>query len=237
MDNGITNVVGDNTRPVLRNPTSKYWPLISTVADNGHAGLVLAPRWATSIYSNCDTWTCNVAEWIAISSGYGTYTDLLENAKSVNTPYLLALKADPYMFHQSNLRYTDMPTITGGRTAKMSMVMGWVETVAGELSRITNWPIVSLKHHDFTKYFIDRMTLDNCQPALSYTFNAAGTAVISITVSGANLNCVAEIPVTIPSGSATGATRSDIVGSEPPIQWVKLNGSPITLPLNPPMNL
>jgi hypothetical protein len=34
LDNGIYYVVGDNTRVPLRNPSNKFWPLISTVAAN-----------------------------------------------------------------------------------------------------------------------------------------------------------------------------------------------------------
>jgi hypothetical protein len=49
---GITNVVGDNTRPVLLNPVNEYWPLITTVAGNGFAGMQVTPRWATNIYYN-----------------------------------------------------------------------------------------------------------------------------------------------------------------------------------------
>lgn len=48
MDNGIFNVVGDNTRPVLENTVNEYWPLITTVADNGYAGLVVMPRWVST---------------------------------------------------------------------------------------------------------------------------------------------------------------------------------------------
>jgi len=54
MDNGIRNVVGDNTRDILRNQQNKFWPAISNRAVNGYAGLVIIPRWATTIYYNCD---------------------------------------------------------------------------------------------------------------------------------------------------------------------------------------
>jgi len=43
-DNGIKNVVGDNTRPVLMNKDNSFWPLMSTVASNGYAGLLIMPR-------------------------------------------------------------------------------------------------------------------------------------------------------------------------------------------------
>jgi len=237
MDNGIKHVVGDNTRPVLM-ASDPYHPLISTVAANGYDGLVIVPRWATSIYYNCDTWDCDVQEWKDISKGYGTYVDLLENAKTVNSPYLFALKADPYMFHQANLRLIDMPVITAGtQTRQMSMVMGWVESVAGEVNRVTNWPIISIKHDDFAQYFIDRMNLDACQPSMSFTLNADATAIVQVTVSAQNANCGPMVPVTIPTGSATGANSMDKVGAEPPIAWVKLNGGPVTLQLNPPVSV
>ena len=45
MQNGIVNVVGDNTRPVLTNLANPFWPYITNVADNGYAGLTVMPRW------------------------------------------------------------------------------------------------------------------------------------------------------------------------------------------------
>lgn len=65
LDNGIVHVVGDNTRPVLRNSVSDiarslpakplvankyaqespFWPKISNEEDNGYPGLVIVPRW------------------------------------------------------------------------------------------------------------------------------------------------------------------------------------------------
>jgi hypothetical protein len=52
MDNGIIGGVGDNTRPLLRNPLNSHWPLITTVEGNGYAGYTIMPRWATRIYYN-----------------------------------------------------------------------------------------------------------------------------------------------------------------------------------------
>jgi hypothetical protein len=52
MANGLTHCVGDNTRPVLMNSANEMWPLITTVAANGYAGLQINPRWATNIYYN-----------------------------------------------------------------------------------------------------------------------------------------------------------------------------------------
>lgn len=69
-DNKIVHVVGDNTRPVLLNmvgfvdhmihsctvadgdQVNEHWPLITTVAANGYAGIQVSPRWASNIYYN-----------------------------------------------------------------------------------------------------------------------------------------------------------------------------------------
>ncbi|KAH7176824.1 hypothetical protein EDB81DRAFT_898281 [Dactylonectria macrodidyma] len=235
LDNGITNVVGDNTRPVLRNSNNKYWPLISTVASNGYDGLTIVPRYATTIYYNCDTAACTTLEWINTSGGSGTFTNLLSQAKNDNTRYLLSLQADPYMFHQANMRQIDVDSITiGSETGKMSLVTAWTETIVQELVRLTNWPIISQTHDEFTKYFLDRMAVDKCSPKLFYGYSSSG-AISSVTVSANSNTCSVPIPVTIPSGSVTasgGSVSPDQVGSEPPIQWVTLKGSSVTLSLS-----
>lgn len=241
VDNGLRYVVGDNTRPPLRNPNNKYHPLISTVANNGYAGLVIIPRYATTIYYNCDTAQCTTQEWIDTSGGAGTFQDLLKDARVTNTRYLLGLQADPYMFHQANLRQTDMPTITvGSQTGKLSLIMSWVETVAQEMYRLTNWPITSLKHDDIGRYFVNRQTLDSCAPKLSYSYSANGNAIQSVTVTANGNSCSVPVPVTIPGGSATssgGTSTSEQVGSDPRIVWVTLSGSPVTLSLSQAVSL
>lgn len=234
LDNGIKFVVGDNTRPVLRSADSKFYPLVTTVAANGYAGLYIIPRYATTIYYNCDKPDCTLQEWKDTSAGTGDFNNLLKDARTTNTRYLLGLQADPYMFHQANMRQTDMATITvGTQTGKMSLIMTWVETVTQELTRLTNWPITSLKHDDVAQYFIDRMTLDACKPKLSYTYT--GTSITAVTVTANGNSCSVPVPVTIPKGTATasgGSATSDKVGTEPPIYWVKLAGAPVTLSLS-----
>lgn len=95
MDNGIINVVGDNTRPLLRNSQNTFWPLNTTVADNGYAGLNVVPRWATEIYYNCDLPNCTTQEWIDTSNGKGTFTDLLGVARDTAVTNLMGLHWDP----------------------------------------------------------------------------------------------------------------------------------------------
>lgn len=69
--------------------------MISTVANNGYAGLVIVPRWATTIYFNCDLPACDLAEWQVISGGSGQIQDLLADAVLTNTRHLLGLHWDP----------------------------------------------------------------------------------------------------------------------------------------------
>lgn len=240
LDNGIDYVVGDNTRPVLRNPNNVHWPLASTEAVNGKAGLWIIPRFSTTIYFNCEQTTCLLKEWYVLTQRTsGTFQDLLNDARSTNVQYLLNLMADPYMFHQANLRQADMPTITvGNQTGKMSLIMSWIETITQELVRLTNWPIISLNHKQFAQYFMDRYTVDQCQPSASYTYSADGSTITAVTISANGNTCSSPIPVTVPSGTASGGSITvDQVGSEPPILWVKLSGSPVTLQLSKPVTL
>ncbi|WOO86359.1 uncharacterized protein LOC62_08G009838 [Vanrija pseudolonga] len=239
LNNGVTHVVGDNTRPILRNPTSVYWPAISTTVINCYDGLVISTRFATFIYYSCDTFDCDVTEWHALIGTSGTYQDMLTLSKNENTNYLFNLQANPYMFHQANMRLIDAPTYTvGPKTGRMSLVQLWVETVAQELARLTNWPIISLTHDENAQYFLDRMALDNCHPGATYTLTSDGKGISQIVVTTNGNTCSVPVPVTIPSGSAStsgGSVTADQVGSEPPIQWVTLNGSPVTLTFNPPI--
>lgn len=54
---------------------------------------------------------------------------------------------DPYMFHQPNLRSYDAGEVLVNRKMqKLSLLQMWVETVVAEITRLVDWPIVTLKH-------------------------------------------------------------------------------------------
>lgn len=237
MTNGITHVVGDNSRPVLTNTNHTHWPLISTVASNGYAGLTIVPRWPTAIYYNCDFPACTISEWINTSHGYGNFTDLLTFEKTTTTKYLLGLKHDAYMFHQANLRSADVPSYTiGSQTGKFSLIQMWVETIIQEMTRLTNWPMVSLKHDDLAQNFINRMTLDQCTPAFSYQLSADKSSIVGVNVTATGNSCSVPVPVTFPGTATTsGSATSDKVGSEPLIMWASINGSPANFTLGTPV--
>ncbi|KAH7121446.1 hypothetical protein EDB81DRAFT_229376 [Dactylonectria macrodidyma] len=236
MDNNITYVVGDNTRPATRHASNPYHALITTSSANGHDGLVVIPRFSTRIYYNCHSPECDLEEWIVTSAGTGDFYNLLSVERESVVRNLLTLMSDPYMFHQLNM-YTrhDEPLTIGDQSGQLSLVMAWTETVVQEFVRLTNWPIRSITQDDLAHYFLDRETVDKCNPQLSYAFSDDGQSIKSVTVTADGNTCGKPIPVTIPSGSASasgGSSTSDVVGSEPPIQWVTLNGSPVTLTLS-----
>ncbi|KAI9049443.1 hypothetical protein LZ554_006475 [Drepanopeziza brunnea f. sp. 'monogermtubi'] len=242
MDLGITMVVGDNTRAPLLNTENAHWPLISTVAANGYAGLTIIPRWATPIYYNCYSAECTLAEWINTSGGSGDFDNLVAFAQSTYTHHLLGLRHDPLMFHQANLRQGDTATYTvGGLTGQLSLYQILVETVLQEMTRLTTWPIVTKKHDDIGTAFIDRMTRDKCLPSLSYIYSASNTHITGVTLSASTTNsCSVPIPVQFP-GPATVASPSSAVftdeqlGSDPLTRWTTLSGSPVTYTLASPI--
>jgi len=237
MENGIFNVVGDNTRAPLKNHNSGFWPYYSTFEDDGHAGLIVIPRFATTIYYNCDTLECTHQEWVDTSGGSGDIDYLLQDAKNTNTRYLLGLRPDPYMFHQANMRHIDMPVFTvGSVTKQMSIIEIWVEIIAQEMTRLTNWPIVTLKQDDIAQVFVDRMIVDNCKPALSYNYSSDGSSIESVTLTTEGNTCAVPVPVTLPTeAKSDGNVRADRVGSEPLIMWVTMAGSPVTMKLATPV--
>jgi len=61
------------------------------------------------------------------------------------------------MFHQANMRHGDTASFTvGTQTDNFSLLQIFVEVVLQELMRLTTWPIVTLKHDDLAKQFVDR---------------------------------------------------------------------------------
>jgi hypothetical protein len=235
LDNGITNVVGDNSRPVLLNPTNVHHLLHSTVAANGYAGLNIIPRWPTAIYFDCDTQACTTQEWTDTSAGTGVFADLLAFEKDTTIRYLMGLRHDPYMFHQANMRATGVGSYKVGSQTVNSLLQIWVETVIQELVRLSNWPVITLKHDDIAKLFLDRETRDSCSPNLVYTYAADGKTISGATLYTANGNtCSVPVPVTFPGTASVGtggSASSDKVGSEPLIMWATMAGQPVTFSL------
>lgn len=199
--------------------------------------MTIIPRWATTIYYNCDLPNCTTQEWINTSGGSGDFTTLLNDARATNTRHLLGLHHDPFMFHQANLRQTDVPSSTvGSQSGQLSLLQIWVETVVQEMTRLTTWPILSLKHDDIAAQFTNRMALDQCSPNLSYTYSADGTQITGVTVTANGNTCNVPVPITFPGTATTSAvTTSEKLGTDPLTVWATLSGSPISFTLGSPV--
>ncbi|KAJ6263087.1 hypothetical protein Dda_1646 [Drechslerella dactyloides] len=248
-DNGVWNAVGDNTRPDLRNPNSFWWPMMTTVADNGFGGFQITPRLATRIYFNCDTTMCVVAEWLAPIYGQsvpppeaqGSIDDILLLERESTLNHILSLMNDPFEFHQMNMRtsITNSVSVPGtSLSGPYSLLQLWTETQVAEYSRLVDWPLITLKQDDLATSFKNRYLRDQCNASIRQAVNNGEVTAVIVTADPNN-SCEAEIPVTIPGGiKETGSNvRIEQIGNDPTTIWVKLGGSPVRLTLAKPISL
>lgn len=236
-DNGIRNCVGDNSRPPLVNQQNSMWPYITSVANDGFAGMTVIPRWPLRIYYNCDTPACTLQEWIDTSAGTGDFNNLMAQEKADTMRHFFGLRRDGNMFHQLNLRSTGMSAITTPYgTSVYTLLQAWVEQTVYEFTRLVNWPMQTLKQSDLAIAFTNRMTRDGC--GYTMTYSVANNAITGVTVGATGNTCSAAIPVTVP-GSVTNTQGFALekVGNDPLTIWVKLSGSPVTFTLSSPVAL
>ncbi|KAL2854892.1 hypothetical protein BJY01DRAFT_257640 [Aspergillus pseudoustus] len=256
-DNGITNCVGDNTRPPLLNTENRMWPYFTNVASNGFDGMQVNPRWSTRIYYNCHTPSCTTQEWIDTSAGAGDFNDLLAVEQAETIRHLFGLSRDGYMFHQANLHNSGVDPITiNGETGQFSIFQAWVETIVQEFVRLVNWPIVTITHQQvdlisrsslstsnkltflaqMSDAFLQRYRRDQCGYALSYVLS--NSAITGVTLTANGNTCDAAIPITFPTApSNTHGFTTEQLGNDPVTVWAQLSGSPITFPLASPIAL
>ncbi|EPE37164.1 hypothetical protein GLAREA_09327 [Glarea lozoyensis ATCC 20868] len=237
-ENGILNVVGDNTRPVLLNTINEHWPLITSVAKNGFDGIMIIPRWATNIYYNCDDTACDIGQWKSLGNS-GTLSTLLDAERSTNTRHLLRLKHDPFMFHQANMRWEGVDrTTVNGVTNQYSLLQIWVENIVAEVTRLTTWPLISLKHDDIAASFRQRMTRDQCNYTMTNTFSGSTITGFSVSAPSVSNRCAAPIPITLPGPLAENGIRynTEQLGSDPLTVWVDLNGRVMDFRLKDPIS-
>lgn len=236
-DNGLRNCVGDNSRPLLRNQQNPMWPYITNMASNGFDGMVVLPRWSLRIYYNCDTQACTTQEWKDSTGVTGDFTALMGAEAWDSNVRLFGLYRDGNMFHQLNLRSTDMPTYTtADGTVVGSLLQAWTEQTVQEFNRLANWPLVSIRQKDLAVQFMNRMTRDQCNYNMAYTINSG--KVVGVTVTATNNQCGATIPITVPGPVLdTQGFTTEKLGNDPLTVWVQLSGQPVTLTLATPIQL
>jgi hypothetical protein len=141
------------------------------------------------------------------------------------------------MFHQANLNYaTAGNTVINGVSQKLSMFQAWVETVIQEMIRLVNWPIISLKHDDFSTAFANRMVRDGCAPQLTLITNPSAQTITGVTLTTTGNTCGTTIPLTVPGTvTSTQGFTTEQLGSDPMTIWVSMKGSPVTFTLSTPV--
>ncbi|EPS44709.1 hypothetical protein H072_1293 [Dactylellina haptotyla CBS 200.50] len=239
---GLTSCVGDNTRAPLQSPFNAYWPFITNISSNGFDGFTVIPRFASRIYFNCDTANCTLSEWINTSAGAGDIFDLLNLERASTAKNLLALRQDPYMFHQANLRWYDVDVLTiNGNSQRWSLLQMWVESVLNEFTQYVNWPIITKKHDDVATAFMQRMARDQCGYNITWNTSTDQKTIVGFTVgSGTTNKCSVPIPVTIPVGNSitnVGSYKTEQIGNDPLTLWVTLSGAVKTFTLTTPIKL
>lgn len=144
-----------------------------------------------------------------------------------------------YMFHQANLRQTDVPNTTiNGVSSQFSMLQSWVETQVAEFTRLVNWPIITLKQADAYTQFTARMARDQCGYGLTYSY--ANSKITSITLTANGNKCSSLVPVTFPTNAKPTNTQgftTEQIGNDPYTVWVSLKGTPVTFTLATPIAL
>jgi len=130
------------------------------------------------------------------------------------------------------------PIIVNGISQNLSLLQAWVETVLAEVTRLVNWPVISLKHDDIAAYFAQRMVRDNCGYSMRYESSNGmiNAVVISSLGNGSGIGnvCKASIPVTFPGkviNEDVNGFVSEQVGGDPLTVWVNLKGYEVRIRL------
>jgi hypothetical protein len=146
--------------------------------------------------------------------------------------------ADPFMFHQANLRVTDVTPVTiNGVTKAWSLFQMWVETIVTEFVSLTTWPLLTIKEDDMFALYKSRMARDQCHAQTRLIYSVDGKSITGFEVTCDGNTCGEQIPVTIPGGSVTdlAGSTTEQVGGDPLTIWVTLSGAPKTFTLTSPV--
>ncbi|KAJ3212428.1 hypothetical protein HDU82_001715 [Entophlyctis luteolus] len=245
-DFGIKAAVGDSSRPPTMNAVRPmYWPLVTTMANNGFDGFVVIPRQALNIYFNCTNQYYNTVLYNKVYNKSATFADIMNAEVQRNLRTLALLSWAPAMFHQANLRNSDMPSVTAGSAVgKLGLMQQWVENVYGNFTQIVNWPIITIKQDDLTQKFINRQIYETAGVTVMELFAISASSVMlnGFTVS-ANTSCIA--PITLPRGVAASnvnlpaSATTEQIGIDSLTIWVHItaNSAPISISFKTAVNV
>ncbi|KAJ3337520.1 hypothetical protein HDU93_000898 [Gonapodya sp. JEL0774] len=208
--NGITSIVGDNSRPAISDSNRPYDFWVTTTASSNYEGT--QPNEIEYIYNNLYNATLGISTW----------SQILQREQDRVLLLLLGIRHDPTMFHQANLRNADMPTVTvGGVTGKLGVLQQWVEAVFSAYTGLVNWPVISLKGDDLAQIYRERAARNTCGSSTYYDLIVSATGIASISTLRVSSTASCRIPITLPAGvTVTSGQQVDKLGNDLPTVWV-----------------
>ncbi|KAJ3398047.1 hypothetical protein HDV05_002749 [Chytridiales sp. JEL 0842] len=222
---------------------------------SNNPGFVVIPRAATAIYFNASTPAEDEAVWAGIYPSRPLTFQQILNLEAENSVFrFMNLYWDAFMFHQANLRNSDLSTSQNpppGPTAPMSTynsgfalpgsrngatsaytggnisILGaWVEAVVAKYQQYVNWPMVTYSMDEMEDMYNARVVRETAGVVVRVSSTAAGFTQFVIS---SQRPCVA--PVTFPPGilagnivGLPGSWRTEKLGADPLTVWVPLDG-------------
>lgn len=225
----ITSAAGVVGRPDSnndeRNERGLYIPWRTTKEFSNYEGFPVIPRIPTMLFHQCSTTYENTVKYNRAFEGTGmlaTFEDILNRDTQQALVYLLQLRHNPFIFHQANLRSSDIPN-------HKSLVGLWTEKLLEKYNQYVEWPMISKKVDDIHESFLRRERLEKCD--IEQYLNYDGSKIVSVTLISYRGSC--RVPLALPPD--VGIVEEDLrahkeilsieqVGEVDPITlWVKLN--------------
>ena len=194
-ENGIRNVVGDNSRRELW-PVHKFHGFYTSARNNGFEGIFVIPRQATVAPVSAGPVQYLRSFYNSLYTGFWgrelSSPEIMKLEAERVAKLLMAWHHDPYMFHQGNLWFFDWDGNPGGDGRKRhSLLSLWSEFVIDEVSRYMTLPVMSAKMDDMAKMLQSRMELDRCEARSWITFENGRPSTFHLTTAS---HCT--VPVT-----------------------------------------
>lgn len=233
-ENGILYVVGDNSIPALR-PFNPYYCRYTTAADNGLDGILIVPRFPTSMYFDCSLPAENVNEYNFVYRAFWgralTLDEIMQLDATRATGNLMQYRPDFYQFHQANTRTFMWQDPITRQPATFSLLTLWLRYLQRSLSQYSTLPVLTYRQRDAAQRCLAREARDNCPVTFTANLDASNN-VSSITASGGPCN----VPITGPQFQAQANTQSETYGPDL-TTWVNLTApsSNVTLSLTTPL--
>jgi len=239
VNSTITSAAGVLHRPDINNDEryerSVYVPWRTTEESSNYKGFPVIPRIPTMLFHQCSTAYENTVKYNRAFEGTGmlaTFDDILNRDTQQALVYLLQLRHNPFIFHQANLRSSDIP-------GHKSLVGLWTEKLLEKYNQYVQWPMVSKKVDDIHESFLSRESFEKCD--LEQHLNYDGSKIVSVTLTSHDRSC--KVPLALPTGVSIMEddlrAYKDILSIEqvsevdPITLWVALNDSSVTLRFNP----